>query len=147
MNDNPPKNVQVNPYQAPAEATPSLDDPLLRMEVRLKVQPVAIVMMTLAALNLPFVIYMFVIHYVMFGEDASMLAMVLASDVAILATTLATLFGANQFRILGSHRAAFVASILACIPFCSPCLVVGIPVGVWGLIVLGRNEVRAAFRS
>jgi len=41
---------------------------------------------------------------------------------------------------------AITASILAMIPCISPCCIVGLPVGIWCLVVLNKPEVKAAFR-
>jgi hypothetical protein len=45
------------------------------------------------------------------------------------------------------YKTALAASILACIPLASPCLYVGIPFGIWAIVVLRRPDVRAAFGS
>jgi hypothetical protein len=108
---------------------------------------VTIVLTTLAVLNLPVMIYALVLHVLMFGEDGLFLVPMLVIDAAIILITLVVLYGANEFRRLGNRNAAWTAVILACIPFCSPCLVLGIPIGIWGLTMLGRTEVREAFKS
>ena len=41
---------------------------------------------------------------------------------------------------------AIAASILAMIPCISPCCIVGLPIGIWCLVVLNKPEVKAAFR-
>jgi hypothetical protein len=41
---------------------------------------------------------------------------------------------------------AIAASILAMIPCISPCCIVGIPIGIWCLVVLNKPEVKGAFR-
>ena len=40
---------------------------------------------------------------------------------------------------------AFTAAVLACVPFLSPWQFLGIPFGIWALVVLCRRDVRAAF--
>ncbi|HWP85239.1 MAG TPA: hypothetical protein VNN17_08615 [Terriglobia bacterium] len=57
------------------------------------------------------------------------------------------LCGAMRMRRLQSYRLARIACILAVIPCISPCYVVGIPFGIWGLCTLANPEVRAAFES
>jgi hypothetical protein len=54
-------------------------------------------------------------------------------------------FGALKMKGLQSYGLANTASILALIPCCSPCLCVGIPLGIWSLVVLRKPEVRASF--
>lgn len=56
-------------------------------------------------------------------------------------------FGAMQMQQLKSYPLAMAASILSMIPFLSPCCCVGIPVGIWALVVLLKPEVKSAFTS
>jgi hypothetical protein len=56
------------------------------------------------------------------------------------------IYGAICMLRLHGYRRALAAAILSCVPICSGCLVVGIPFGIWALIVLYRPEVKAAFR-
>jgi len=57
------------------------------------------------------------------------------------------LFGAMKMKNLESYSMAMVATILAMIPCISPCCILGLPIGIWSLIVLMSPEVKAAFRS
>jgi hypothetical protein len=56
------------------------------------------------------------------------------------------LIAGMQMSRLRSRELCLVASVLAMIPCTSPCCPVGIPMGLWALLVLNRPEVRAAFR-
>jgi hypothetical protein len=42
---------------------------------------------------------------------------------------------------------AMASSILALAPCVSPCCVVGLPIGIWSLVVLSQPEVKSAFLS
>ncbi len=54
--------------------------------------------------------------------------------------------GAMRMKELRSYPLAMTASILAMIPcFSSCCCVIGLPVGIWALIVLLDKDVKAAF--
>jgi hypothetical protein len=55
------------------------------------------------------------------------------------------LFGALKMRKLESYGLAMTASILAMIPCTSPCCPVGLPIGIWALVVLSKPEVKNAF--
>ena len=57
------------------------------------------------------------------------------------------LMGAVKMRQLESWSSARTAAILAVIPICSPCVLLGIPFGIWALIVLNNPQVRSEFRS
>ena len=39
------------------------------------------------------------------------------------------------------------ATIIAMVPCISPCCLVGLPIGIWALVVLMKPEVKAAFRA
>jgi hypothetical protein len=54
-------------------------------------------------------------------------------------------FGAVKMKKLTSFRLAMMASIVAMLP-CNSCCVLGLPFGIWSLVVLNRPEVKAAFR-
>jgi hypothetical protein len=55
-------------------------------------------------------------------------------------------WGAWRMRQLRSYGLAMTASILAMIPcFSDCCCVIGLPVGIWSLIVLLDKDVKAAF--
>jgi hypothetical protein len=66
-------------------------------------------------------------------------------ELVMLAFHAVTIVGALRMRGLRSYGLARAGAMLACIPCLAPCLVLGIPVGVWALIVLARPEVRDAF--
>ena len=57
------------------------------------------------------------------------------------------LLGALKMKRLESHGFAMAASILALVPCTSPCCVIGIPVGIWALVVLAKPEVKGAFQG
>lgn len=57
------------------------------------------------------------------------------------------LYGARCMMRLESYRLAAAASVAALIPFISPCCLLGLPAGIWALIVLNRADVKAAFRT
>jgi len=61
-----------------------------------------------------------------------------------LAISLLVGYGALQMLKLRSYGWSLAASILALIPCTSPCCVVGLPIGIWALVVLSRPEVKAA---
>jgi len=60
--------------------------------------------------------------------------------------TMAVIVGSICMLLLKGYRSAFSAAVLSAIPLCSPCFVVGIPFGIWALILLRRPAVRHRFR-
>ena len=54
--------------------------------------------------------------------------------------------GGMKMKNLDNYGLAMTAAILGMIPCISPCCLLGLPFGIWALVVLGRPEVKAAFR-
>jgi hypothetical protein len=55
--------------------------------------------------------------------------------------------GAQKMKRLESYSFAMAAAIISVIPCFSPCCVIGLPFGVWAIVILNKPEVKAAFRS
>lgn len=55
--------------------------------------------------------------------------------------------GAGKMKNLQSYGFAMAATILAMIPCISPCCLIGLPVGIWALVVLMKPEVKGAFQG
>lgn len=56
-------------------------------------------------------------------------------------------FGAMQMMKLQSHGLCMAAAIVSLIPCIHNCCILGIPFGIWALIVLNDAEVKAAFQG
>ena len=54
------------------------------------------------------------------------------------------LFGAIKLLRLRNHRVAVAASIVAMLP-CQCCCLLGLPFGIWALVVLNKPEVKSQF--
>jgi hypothetical protein len=57
------------------------------------------------------------------------------------------LYGGLKMKKLESYPLAIAASILAAVPCLSPCCLIGLPIGIWALIVLFKPEVKDAFNQ
>lgn len=55
------------------------------------------------------------------------------------------LFAALQMKKLKNWGLAMAGSVVAMIPCLSPCCVLGLPFGIWALVVLLKPEVKASF--
>ncbi|MFN4905316.1 MAG: hypothetical protein ACK5EO_16350 [Planctomycetota bacterium] len=55
--------------------------------------------------------------------------------------------GGAKMAFLESYPLARVAALLACIPIITPFIIIGIPFGIWGLILLNDPRVKAAYES
>ena len=54
-------------------------------------------------------------------------------------------YGAQQMKDLKNHGLAMMAAVASVIPCVSPCCLIGLPVGIWAIVVLSKAEVKAAF--
>jgi hypothetical protein len=57
------------------------------------------------------------------------------------------LFAAMKMKKLESYGLAMTGAIVGMIPYLSPCCPLGLPFGIWALVVLSNGSVRAAFRK
>ncbi len=55
------------------------------------------------------------------------------------------IYAALKMKELTQYGLCMAASILAMIPCISPCCIIGLPIGIWCLIVLTKPEVKTAF--
>jgi hypothetical protein len=76
----------------------------------------------------------------MFSGTASIIAAILGILSGIL-----ILFGGIKMKKLENHGLAMAASIVAMIPCISPCCLIGLPIGIWSLVILSKPEVKSAF--
>lgn len=52
-----------------------------------------------------------------------------------------------QMKELKNRTLVTVGSVLAMIPCLSPCCLIGLPIGIWALIVMNDPAVKGSFRS
>jgi hypothetical protein len=57
------------------------------------------------------------------------------------------IFGALKMKNLQSYGLAMAAAILAIIPCLSPCCLLGLPIGIWSLVVLMDDNVKRSFHG
>jgi hypothetical protein len=70
--------------------------------------------------------------------------MAIAIGVLLLIMGILIIVGALKMKNLQSYGLAMTSSILAMFP-CSLCCLVGLPIGIWSLVVLSKPEVKSAF--
>lgn len=76
-----------------------------------------------------------------FGVGFTLVQYAIGLGLAIL-----VLVGGIKMNKLENYALAMTASIVAIIPCFSPCCLVGIPIGIWALVVLNDANVKSAFR-
>lgn len=69
------------------------------------------------------------------------------SAVLGIAFGIVVLIGAIKMKNLKSYGLSMAAAIIAMLPCISPCCVLGLPFGIWAIVVLVDPEVKAAFYS
>jgi hypothetical protein len=66
------------------------------------------------------------------------------SNILVLALGGVILYGGIGMKKLENHGLAMAAGIIAMLP-CSACCVIGLPIGIWAVVVLSKPEVKGAF--
>lgn len=62
-----------------------------------------------------------------------------------IAVSVVIFLGANKMRKLESYGFSLAASIIAMVPCISPCCIIGLPIGIWAIVVLNKPEVKSHF--
>jgi hypothetical protein len=142
------KATEANPYQSP-QLPPMAGwrGPVPRHLIMSRVQGPAIALMTVAILMLVLLGLggaIQVVSVIMAEAAASDLGFTLIGLLFSGTVYVIVLVGAIRMRKLKSYSLAVTAATLALMP-CSGCCIVSLPCGVWALVVLLNQDVRAAF--
>jgi hypothetical protein len=157
MSQDPGPQPQFNPYASPFGSAPPPPQP-----ARVQVAGPAIGLMVVAALDLVsglislleagLLVFISVANPNVGGPDQQRwaiggigLAVYGTWGVVLLCVAATILVGAIRMKKLESRGLAMTASILAMVP-CISCCLVGLPIGIWSLVVLSKPEVRSEFR-
>ena len=125
-----------------------------RAEAQAAVNGPAIFLLVLGILALVYAVVNVVFSLVGFGPRAAAIqqqnamgpiAMVVGMILPFLWGAVVTLAG-FKMKSLSSRGSVMFGTIFALLP-CSPCCLLGIPAGIWGLVVLSREDVKRAFDS
>lgn len=156
---------QANPYQSPGDygtAPTAWSDPsYLRTYALDRVSTPATLLIVTGSLGLVLQVLGAVVNVIQMvglgavqpgaGGGMEMLLLsggfgVVSSLIGIAISTIVILGGLKMKR-LESHTWAMTSAIVALIPCISPCCLLGLPFGVWALVVLNDPQVRMAFRQ
>jgi len=69
----------------------------------------------------------------------------IASNIIGIVMSVVVILGALKMKKLENYGLAMAATIIAMIPCISPCCLLGLPIGIWALVVLLKPEVKSAF--
>ncbi|HEX5105574.1 MAG TPA: hypothetical protein VFV87_17265 [Pirellulaceae bacterium] len=145
-----------NPYASPPFAP---EPPTFRRQVEGKVKPPAIVLIVAAVLGLGFSLFNVAFsftepqvdpnapEFLREMQQGAVGPVAGAIQGAFAAINLLVLVGAVQMMRLKMWGLAVAASVVAMVNFGSCCCVLGLPVGIWSLVVLLSPEVKAAFAA
>lgn len=135
---------EINPYESPAELVNVPRDPVIVALKRLRGPSLVLIGLAgivciLGVVIFPLVVLTSVAHY----SDESPLERWLTIPYFLAGYPI--LFGALSMRRGMRYRLAYTSAVLASLPFLSPFVFLGIPFGIWALIVLHRRDVKEAF--
>jgi DNA-directed RNA polymerase subunit RPC12/RpoP len=71
---------------------------------------------------------------------------IIQSSIGIILSIL-VLIGAMKMKVLENYGLAMAASIVALIPCIGPCCLLGLPFGIWALVVLSDPVVKSSFKT
>lgn len=136
-----------NPYQSPASVSAD-EPPLLSTE---EWKRAALVVRVPAVLVVVLCVMGIVLHLGILGDTVSngpgAFRILVCINLTLTAVHVFTICGALSMFKLRSIWFARTAMAVACIPYLSPFVCVGIPIGIWGLVVLCLPHVTAEFRA
>ena len=78
------------------------------------------------------------------GGPADPMAGIIYAGISVLLSFL-IIAGSIKMKQLQAYGFALTAAVLAAIPCISPCVILGIPFGIWAFVVLMSSDVREAF--
>jgi hypothetical protein len=147
-----------NPYQTVASHVPGFGGPGDAIYALQRVSAPAVCLIVTAVLGLVLQVLGLVIHISGLGAMAAAnprhampemfsggLYIVLGSIGII--TSIILLMGAMKMKGLENYGLAMAASIIALLPCISPCCLLGLPFGIWAIVILCDPLVKASFRS
>ncbi len=139
------QTTQHNPYAAPSYPG-NYGQPYVVDEAyaRAKVQGPAMALMILFGLELAFMVFAGAIRLIASATGHADAWDALAQFLFFIPLFALIVHGAYKMYRLENYNLAIAAAIFAMLP-CSGCCILGVPIGIWALIVLQDPRVRAAF--
>lgn len=151
-----------NPYQTPPPAPGGFGQGPGSGYALAKVQGPAIAMMVLGGVGILLCLVGVVLNLVNIGGAAAAVggnqpegqqAFLMANGafgivqalVGIVISALA-IYAGLQMKNLRAYQLSFIASIAVMLPCVSPCCIIGLPIGIWSLVVLNDPAVKSSFQ-
>jgi hypothetical protein len=160
----PPAGDQPeNPYQSPAQhgEIPQYADSNLRLFAAERVLGPSTALIVVGALNIAVQLFSVVVNLGAVGgagnfgpqplpaqfPQGALVGILVGTTFVSIALSAFIIWGAVRMRNLQSYGMAMGAAILAMLPCIWPCCLLGLPFGIWALVVLSDADVKMAFRS
>jgi len=145
---------QFNPY-----ASPTYSSPASRQEILARVSAPAIALMIVSGLGIAIQALNLALQLLGLGlvaaagnqNNQDMMASMVLGTIQLVFSGLSIviggviIWGALKMQKLQNYGAAMSVTVLAMIPCLSPCCLFGLPIGIWGLVVLMNDDVKRAF--
>ena len=145
-----------NPYESPGTDPAFSGGGGDRQIAEGKVKPMALTMMITMIIMMVLIVIGLIFNLFMAGAGAAAgeegMGAMASGTQGIIQGVLGMIFGGViiygclQMMKLESYGLGMAACILAMVPCLSPCCILGIPLGIWGLVVLNDPVVKASFR-
>ena len=139
----------INPYSPPQETDSRIDPSLAVTAPAISLIVVSLIglmsMLFTVGVNLIFLVGYTTGQFQTPPEIMAHMALRLVWGILMLASSVVILLGGINMLRLRKYDVCRLGAILAFIPCVGPCYLLGVPFGVWAIIVLNRPEVRDAF--
>ncbi len=141
------RTLNANPFEPPNKTDTTPDDPVRDAKERLSRPATALIIMSSiqsVLVAIPLVSAVFV-----WFQSGLVAADIVPLTVGSLQFSglLMIAIGAAKMGFLESYTLGRLAGFLACVPFITPFIIIGIPFGIWALRLLSDPMIESAFRS
>jgi len=138
-------NAMTNPYSPPMYHSTLEHDP--KSDVRARAARPATALIIMSSVHSVFVV-IYLVSVISFRDlSLAQNAISLGIGCLQLAALLLIAIGGAKMGFLESLAMARLGAILACIPFATPFIILGLPFGIWSLRLLSDPIVQASFPS
>jgi len=156
------QNPNDRPYQSPEEppGPPPVPPYVATSQVSARVANPALALMIAAGIGIGIQLLMLVVRLLGVGfgalaagnqEEAAIQMIAGGAGIVFgllgIGVGVVIFYGAMRMRAMQGYSLAVASSILAMVPCLSPCCVLGLPLGIWSLVVLLDPTVKEAFHS
>ena len=140
-----------NPYQAPAEYAPAEAYPGAFAADRVSAPAIGLIVtgslgLVVQILGAAVNLMVFTVQGVPQNEAFFVGGLQIGLAMIGIASSILVIFAGVKMKNLENYGLAMAGAIVAMIPYCGPCCLLGLPFGIWAIVVLVSPEVKAAFR-